>query len=416
MKKIMFAVALASTLVVQAEIMDRPTGFKVGQRMTVRPYVSLSYTYDSNVNSTKHANSGSSWVVNPGVTADYKGENWSLQGGAFYQYHAYAKNSNNLNQHSYGQNLAYNWANSAPNERGWSLTLRESYQKISQDDDLSNDGGRGVGRDRQQFQFAGSLQRRITERWHADVDGTYYYLDYDNKHSKYAPMYGWSRWTAGGQLGYAASKWSDLIVSANYQEYSQDNHTYRGGESGPTHDRNRYSSRSKGWTVQAGVGTHATERISYRLTAGWSRFDYAGGAKKSNGFAYTVSSSWQMTDRWTMMLLVTDYYKPSEQSYGSVTRVDAISWGLGHAMVRGKLNATLDINYRHEKREYTHYYASDYDEDILTGRVGLNYTINRFVSAFTNLEYQMDWIGSNSYRPSYDYDRWRWTVGMRLTY
>ncbi len=99
-----------------------------------------------------------------------------------------------------------------------------------------------------------------------------------------------------------------------------------------------------------------------------------------------------------------------------MTRVDAISWGLGHAMVRGKLNATLDINYRHEKREYTHYYASDYDEDILTGRVGLNYTINRFVSAFTNLEYQMDWIGSNSYRPSYDYDRWRWTVGMRLTY
>ncbi|MBQ4470894.1 MAG: hypothetical protein II946_01045 [Kiritimatiellae bacterium] len=131
MKKIMFAVALASTLVAQAEIMDRPTGFRVGQRMTVRPYVSLSYTYDSNVNSTKHANSGSSWVVSPGVTADYKGENWSLLGGAFYQYHAYAKNSNNLNQHSYGQNLAYNWANSAPNERGWSLTMRESYQKIS---------------------------------------------------------------------------------------------------------------------------------------------------------------------------------------------------------------------------------------------------------------------------------------------
>lgn len=416
MKKIMFAVTLAATLVAQAEIMDRPTGFKVGQRMTVRPYVALTYTYDSNVNSTKHANSGSSWVVNPGFTADYKGENWSLQGGAFYQYHAYAKNSNNLNQNSYGQNLAYNWANSAPGEKGWSLTLRESYQMISQDDDASNDGGRGVGRDRQQFQFAGNLQRRINERWHADVEGTYYYIDYDNKRGSYAPMYGWKRWTAGGQLGYAASKWTDFIVTANYQEYSQDNDSYRGGESGPTRDTTHYSSRSKGWSVQGGVGTHATERISYRLTAGWNHFEYAGGVKKSNGFAYTVSSSWQMSDRWTMMLLVTDYYKPSEQSYGSSTRIDSISWGLGHAMVRGKLNATLDINYRHQKQEYTHYYASDYDEDILTGRIGFNYTINRFVSAFTNLEYQMDWIGGNSYRPSYDYDRWRWTVGMRLTY
>ena len=178
-----------------------------------------------------------------------------------------------------------------------------------------------------------------------------------------------------------------------------------------------YSSSSKGYTVQAGVGTHATERISYRLTGGWSRFEYAGGAKTLNGFTYQGASSWQMTDRWTMMLLASSYYQPSEQEYGSAVRVDSFGWGLGHAMVRGKLNATFDLNYRHEKREYSEYRASEYDQDIFTGRIGLNYTINRFVSAFTSLEYQIDWVGGNSYgKSSYDYDRWRFTVGMRLTY
>ena len=417
MKKLIIVAALVSALAAQAEVMDRPTGFKIGQRMTVRPYVSMSYTYDSNVNSRERAKSGSSWVINPGVTADYKAENWNLEGGAFYQYHAYSNNSNNLNQDSYGQNLAYNWANSKTGERGWSLTLRESYQKISQDDDMSNHGGRGAGRDRTQFQFAAAVQRRITERWHADVESTYYYLDYDNSSTKYAPMYGWRRWTAGGQMGYAASKWTDFLLAANYQGYKQDNDVDRGGETKVSPRNGRYTSSSKGYTLQAGVGTHATERISYRLTGGWSRFEYAGGAKTLNGFTYQGASSWQMTDRWTMMLLASSYYQPSEQEYGSAVRVDSVAWGVGHAMVRGKLNATFDVNFRHENREYSEYLASEYDQDILTTRLGINYTINRFISAFTSLEYQIDWVGGNSYgKPSYDYDRWRLTVGMRLTY
>ena len=417
MKKLMIAAALVSAFAAQAEVMDRPTGFKIGQRMTVRPYVSMSYTYDSNVSSSKQSHSGSSWNISPGFSADYKGENWNLMGGAFYQYHAYSRNSSNLNQHSYGQNLSYNWANSKPNERGWKLTLRESFQQISQDDDMSNDGGRGMGRDRKQFQFAADLERRFTERWHGDVEGTYYYLDYNNKAGKYAPMYGWRRWTAGGQMGYAASKWTDFVVAASYQGYRQDNDRYRGGEITTVRRNGRYTSKSDGYTVQAGIGTHATERISYRLTGGWSRFEYAGSAKELNGFTYQATANWQMTDRWTMMLLASSYYQPSEQEYGSAVRVDAVSWGVGHTMVRGKLNATFDLNYRHETREYSEYLASEYDQDILTGRLGLSYTINRFLVAFTSLEYQYDWIGGNSYgRQAYEYDRWRWTVGMRLTY
>ena len=152
MKKMIIVAALATAFVANAEVMDRPSGFKVGQRMTIRPYVSLSYTYDSNVNSQENGKSGSSWVVSPGANAIYKADNWDVQAGAYYQYHAYAKNSNNMDESSYGQNLAYNWADSSTSEPGWTVMMRESFQKISQDDDMTSSGGRGVGRDRTQFQ------------------------------------------------------------------------------------------------------------------------------------------------------------------------------------------------------------------------------------------------------------------------
>ena len=57
MKKLFLIASLAAVAAVQADVMDRPSGFKVGQRMTVRPYVSLYYTYDSNVDSSHHSDS-----------------------------------------------------------------------------------------------------------------------------------------------------------------------------------------------------------------------------------------------------------------------------------------------------------------------------------------------------------------------
>ena len=43
------SVACACAAAATAEVMDRPVGFKIGQRLTLRPYVSMSATYDSNV-------------------------------------------------------------------------------------------------------------------------------------------------------------------------------------------------------------------------------------------------------------------------------------------------------------------------------------------------------------------------------
>ena len=243
-------VVSASVLTASADVIDRPNGFKIGERMTLRPYVSLSYTYDSNVDSTKHAKDGSSWVVNPGLGAEYKGENWEIAGRAWYRYHAYNHYSKQLNTSSYGETLTFKWADSLPNEKGWSVLLSESFTQISQDDDMSNYSGRGLGRDRKTFQTAGIIERRINERLHAALEASYYLLDYDNDVKKYAPLYGWKRALVGGEAGYAASKWTDIILAANYGWYWQDNV--------PTNVR--YSDESRGWSVMGGIGTRATER------------------------------------------------------------------------------------------------------------------------------------------------------------
>ena len=89
-----------------AEVLDRPSGIKIGQRMTLRPYVSLSATYDSNVNaynSSSGDNDDVIWTVNPAFSLDYKGENWSLLLNGYYNYRAYSKNQNvnTYNQHSW---------------------------------------------------------------------------------------------------------------------------------------------------------------------------------------------------------------------------------------------------------------------------------------------------------------------------
>jgi hypothetical protein len=405
------AIALSATvLTASADFVDRPKGYKIGERLTLRPYVSLSYTYDSNIDSSKKSKDASIWVVNPGLGAEYLAENWEITGRAWYNYHGYSRYSSRLNQSSYGENLSLKWTDSLPDERGWSVMLTESFSQIAQDDDMTAHDGRGIGRDRRTFQAAAVVERRINERWHAAAEGSYYLLDYENNIHEYAPLYGWKRWTVGGEAGYAASKWTDFLLAANYQWYTQDNI--------PNNSRYAYADRSRGWSVMAGLGTRATERLSYRLLTGWSRFDYANGdAEETDGWTYQASAKWKISDTWNMMALAASYYQPSEREACSSIRVDSISWGVAHTMVRGKLNATFDLAYRRESHDYSFSRNYTYDDDIITTRLGLNYTVNRFLSVYGRLEYQTDMCdGGNVRGHNYDYDRFRGTVGLSLTY
>lgn len=401
--------------VAQAEIMDRPTGVKIGQRLTLRPYVSFDFTYDSNSDQQKDSDGTTSWFINPHLDLNYRSERFNADAGVFYGYRAYNDHPRMQDHHDYGQHIKLAWTTSARDEKGWTILLNERYQKISEDDDLMGNNGRGLWRDRSQLNLDGAIQRRFTDKLHADINGSYYYLDYDNSGKNYMNLYGWQRMVGGVEAGYAASRWTDFIIAGSYQSYVQDNSNDLSGYSSAYGTQNKYSRESDGFSAQAGLQSYATDKISYRLLAGWSRFNYGSGST-SDGFTYSGSANWKITDTWNTMLLAQSYYQPSEREYGSANRVDSISWGLAHSMIRNKLRATFDAAYRRETRCHTDASTWDYDEDIFSFRLGFDYTINRFLAVFLRGEYQTALFSGDTGNIDRDYDRFRATLGFRLQY
>jgi len=391
-----------------ADVMDRPAGIKIGQRMTLKPYVSASATYDSNVGSRKSGKKGDvMWTISPGFNLDYIQEKWSLLLSGYYTYHAYCDSRNDrYNQHSYGENFRWNWSDGQDAGRGWSIMLSESYNRISMADDFTLSDGRTYNGDRGQFNVNGAVQRRFNENWHASVLAGYYNLDYDNDTDHGSGLYGWQRWSASADIGFAPSRWTDFIAMVGYQGYNQDNAGNVGGQN--------ISRNSDGYTAQVGLGSFATERISYRLLAGWSRFDYGRG-HSDDGFVYTGSLNWQISNTLQTMLVASSYYQPSEYERASRSRIDSLSWGLSKSLVSGKLNATFDTVYRHETIDrISGALGEDYELDVLSGRLGFTYILNRFFTVFTYGEYIRSWDSKSG--GGYDYDRWRVTCGLRLTY
>ena len=152
-KKLFLVASTFAAATVCADVLDREPGIKIlNERATLLPYVALSYTYDSNVDSTKKATSGSQWIVNPGLELKYEDDNWVVSALVWYKYHAYNHYSSQLNSSSYGERLKWQWTNASGGGKGWTIMFTEKFEQIAQDDNLSSLGGRGMNRDRLQFQ------------------------------------------------------------------------------------------------------------------------------------------------------------------------------------------------------------------------------------------------------------------------
>lgn len=387
---------------------DKPTGFRFfDNHLTIKPYVSLSYTYDSNVDTGRHSKDNNIFMVSPGVEFEWKGDRWELVGSVYYSYSAYTENSANLDDNSMGEALKYTWTSSSPGEKGWSLALSERYTFTSQNDSLTSTDGRGIWRDRDRFGASAVLERRFTERWHADLSGQYDWLDYHNDTGKYAPLYGWSEFSAGLEAGFAASKWTDLLVAGGYSGYRQK------GSRGGVHN---YSNESQVWSVMGGIGTHATEKIQYRIMTGASWLEYGGYSGADSGWTYQFTVNWRITRQWQLSALGSSYYQPSERSLGTAIKVHALSGGVSYLTLGDKLSLHGDVSFRHEENAYSDRYlgnGNNFDEDLLSVRLGANYTINRWVSVFANLIWEEEWCDDHK---EYDYDRFRGIIGVRLHY
>ena len=393
-------------LIAGESVADKPQGFRFfNQHLTIKPYVALSYTYDSNVDTTRHAESDSIFCIQPGADFEWKGERWALVGSLWYRRNAYCEYANEMGENSWGESLAYKWTTSKQNERGWSLVLAEKYRYTDQSDALGSGDGRGVWRDREALDASGVIQRRFTERLHAEVMAQYNWLDYKNDTGKYAPLYGWSEWSAGAQAGYAASKWTDLLVAGGYSHYTQKKgRGYR-----------NYSNDSQVWTIQAGLGTHATEKITYRALMGVSWLEYGGHANADCGWTYSLDANWKITRQLQASALGKSYYQPSERTVGQAIKVYSLSGGLSYLTLGDKMTLTANVAWRYEDTCYNDRYlgyGNNFDETILSFRFGADYVINRWMSVFAAFTWEEEWCDVKTY----GYDRFRGTIGMRFHY
>lgn len=383
-------------------------GFRFfNQHLTIKPYVSLDYTYDSNIDTTKHASDDSIFAVNPGADFEWRGERWMLVGSLWYRYRYFCQYNSALGENSYGENLKYVYSTSAQNEKGWTLMLSQRYAFMNQSDSLTGDDGRGLWRDRERLDFSGVLERRFTDRLHMDVQGQYNWLDYKNDTGRYAPLYGWTQYSTGIQVGYAASKWTDLLVAAGYSHYDQDNIGY--------YDERGLDSSSDSWSIQAGFGSRATELIQYRALMGASWLDYSGGS--DCGWTYSLSGNWRIHRQVQLSVLGSSYYQPSERYFGQSMKVYNLSGGVSYLTLGDRLRLTANFAWRFEENLFADgFYTKrqDYDENLLSFRLGADYLVNRWMSVFANVIWEENWCDNDN--DEYNYDRFRGTLGIRLHY
>lgn len=366
-------------------------GFKFNN-LTVSPFVNFEYSYDSNVDYDKNEYDDSILSVNPGVDISYKGNDWGLSGNAWYGYDRYC-DYDDLNRSRYGERLNF-YTESA---KGWRFVLGESYLK-SQENDSIIDGGRGLWRDREQFELTSALSYQLSERTGITLSGLYSDLDYSNDSSKYAPLYGWQEWNVGLELSRKLTEKSNLLLTGSYQNYTSD-----GSGVG-------WNDTSDGYTVMGGFGSRATERITYRALTGVSWFDY-GNDDQLSGWTYSLDGSWVISKKWAATVAGSSYFQPSEQMQSQAMQVYALSAGLTYRPMR-KVTTQFDVAYRREENEYSRFGSSAITDDIFSTRFRVDYQLMRYVSLYSGVEYQKQLSDDDDY----EFDRFRGSLGLSLRY
>jgi hypothetical protein len=405
--------ASAQQGVTKPQTVSRPSGFRFfNNRLTIKPHVSLTYTYDSNVDADSSEVDDSVFAAKPAVDFEWHGTKWLLVGDVWYRHRYFCQYNEQMGENSFGEALRYMYVSTSQDRTGWTLMLSERYANIDQSDEMNFGGdGRGVWRNRQTFDTAGVVERRFADKWHLSVQGQYSWLDYENDRGSYAPLFGWHQYSVGSQFGYMASKWTDLLVSAGYSLYDQD-------LSGNLYKTSRnYNDRSESYSLMAGVGTRANERIHYRALMGASWFDYGGGNSTDCGWTYSLSGNWRIHRHLNFTVLGTSYYQPSDQYVGQASKVYTLSGGLSYLTLGDRLNLSLNIAWRFDETCYSdEWYNSsqNYDREIFSTRLAADYLLNRWTSVFAHLIW--DSQSTDGYNPYYEYDRVRAVFGVRLHY
>jgi hypothetical protein len=379
-------------------------GFKFNN-LTVSPFVNLEYSYDSNVYYGKDDSDDSILTINPGVDLSYKGNDWGLDGKAWYGYEKH-HDYDDIDQSRYGESLRFY----AESPRGLRLVLGQSYIKTHQDDSIL-DGGRGVWRERDLHELTGALSYQVSERTAVTLSGLFSDLSYQNDVKQFGNLYGWREWSTGLELARKLTAKSNLLLSGSYQEYESDG-AKRFDSNGRRIDNNgrKIDSNSTGYTLMGGFGSRATERISYRALTGASWFDYAGGDQLT-GWVYSLDANWILNRKLVWSVAGSSYFQPSEREANQAMQVYSLTTGLSYRPVK-RVTTRFDIGYLREENEYATNNQGTVEVDKVSARVRVDYRLQKYVMLYGALMYEEQFSDEDVS----EFDRIRGTVGINLRY
>lgn len=360
--------------------------------LSISPFVNVEYKYDSNVDTDYREYDDSSFSVNPGVDLKYVGNNWGFDGSGFYGYEWF-HDYDELDSERYGERLSF-WAES---EKGWRFLLGQRYLFTSSQDSIL-DGGRGVWRDRETIEVNSALSYQFSEVTGLSLAGAYSEMDYKNQDKEYAPMYGWKEWSGDMQFSRKLTEKSNFLLSAGIQHYESD------GTTGGVNDE------SMGYTFMAGLGSRATQRITYSLLTGIMLFDYAND-ELEKGWSYSVDLNWVINKKLAFSMAGSSYFQPSESSMNQASEVYSISGGLTYRPFK-KFSTHWDVAYRREEEEYR---GKEVD-NLVSTRLRADYELIRTSTISANLYSAIEFAKSMSDDDYDDYDQIIGTVGMRFFY
>lgn len=386
--------------------------------LNLSPSLDASVFYDSNpdeVNTSRKRlmeeaedydgdryDSAKGFNIKPGLLLLLPGNGWSLNGNFYYIYE---------DDDSDYSRKPKDWLASLGAQGGtdggleWSLgssAQQSDYQKF---DEFSQE-------DRFALRFYGGLGKAITEKTKVNLTANYSSIDFDDEYA-----YDTESTTVGLGLSRRLSEKTDALVSLSYGINEADDE----------------ESEAKRYNASVGLGSRATEKITYRALVGVSMFqdyDYEDedGNNVSSDDEYTMSYDLSMQWRPTMRLTVnlsggTSYETAEDVRHNSLLASTMVCSADYRLFRRAQLSGGVAYRYEDYTRKVYVGGADIYSgTDEPEGKTRQDDQVNLFSTLTVGVtEYASVFVGglyseTSSTIEDFDYDRYRVYAGIAMRY
>lgn len=371
------------------------------------PFVDLNGTYDSNVRLLSTNTIDDIFVdIMAGLACVNSNKNWEVNGRAWYMWRHYC-NTPDLDHAEWSIRTDLGWG------KRDSLKLDLNYKyRYTEDIDRNPTTSSGISSESQPLILAEDRALRVARTLHdlsiaggRDLtDKTAVDLGYSYSSTEYPAtnLNDWLEHKLLGEAGYRATDktWIHLQLQAGLQ------------------DSDSLGRQSLFALLRLGAQTRTTEKISYKASLGFERYDYqysynTATQQEYNLFSFDITGKWKATRKLHFQLTGRNGVQPTAEYDNNIMTVYLASLSCEYYF-NDPLYASLTGSYRHdfyEEQEIVDGILQDIENRQISGYARINYAPpKKFYKIYVEGRYEITratWT---------DYDQLRLTLGLMLKY